>query len=301
MLERWAQFLLKNKNLAACIAFLCGVLPMFFASISAIIVALITLRKGARDGLFVLVWGILPFLARAYVAKSYLLFAVTIAAFILVWVMAVLLRRYASWNVLLDACVLLSVVIVLGIMLLPVDPVAWWQNHINDYIETLTRQGVVNAADKPSAQIILWMAKCATGAEVFFLFFVASMKIMIARWWEGIAFKTKGLRGELLQARLSRWVIALSALLLLAVGLSNNALFLDTLLPIAGFYVIAGLCLLHYWLQGYKYAAVALFGFYTVVVLFPYVLGVVILLGLVDSGFKLREVNRGSHITGKSS
>ncbi|MCD8542055.1 MAG: hypothetical protein LRY69_00995 [Gammaproteobacteria bacterium] len=70
--------------------------------------------------------------------------------------------------------------------------------------------------------------------------------------------------------------------------LSRSIFVMTMLIPLFGLYVGVGLCMLHSWMQGYRYAWLALSGFYVVLVIFPYVSAFPLILGLVDSGLNLR-------------
>ena len=288
MLERFAHFLLKRSRNAALVAFLCSILPAFFGSISVMIVALVTLRKGEREGFFVLAWGVLPLLARAFVDDSYLFFAVAVISFVLVWGMAALLRRYSSWSIVLEVSAWLGVCAVLITLTFREEVVVWWSTHISDYMKAIVNAGYMKADEVLSQTQILWLAQVASGIEALLLLLLAGFKLVLARWWEGRVVKTVEFRKELIQARLNRGVLLLFIVLLLAaIGLKTIVL-VEMLIPLMGCYVIAGLCMLHYWMQGYKYARSALLGFYIVVIIFPYAIALALILGLVDSGMNLR-------------
>ncbi len=288
MLERFAHFLLKRSRNAALVAFLCSILPVFFGSISVMIVALVTLRKGEREGFSVLAWGALPLLARAFVDKSYLFFSAAVIAFVLVWGMAALLRRYSSWSVLLEVSALLGVCAVLVTLVFRENIVVWWSGHISDYMKVIVNAGYLKADEVLSPAQVLWLAQVASGIEVLILLLLAGFKLAVARWWEGRVVKTIEFRQELIQARLDRWALLLFVVLLLAALGLKAIVFVEALIPLVGCYVVAGLCLLHYWMQGYKYARSALFGFYMVMVIFPYAIALALVLGLVDSGLNLK-------------
>lgn len=288
MLERFAHFLLKRSRNAALVAFLCSILPAFFGSISLIIVALVTLRKGEREGFFVLAWGVLPLVTRALVDNSYLFFAVAIISFVLVWGMAALLRRYASWSIVLKISACLGVCAVLVTLVFRDSIVLWWSLHINNYMKVIVDAGYINANEALTSSQVLSLAQVASGIEILLLLLLAGFKLAVARWWEGRVVKTVEFRNELLQTRLDRWVLLLFAVLLLTVIGLRTIACVDMLIPVIGCYVVAGLCMLHYWMQGYKYARLALLGFYVVVIIFPYAIGLALVLGLVDSGLNLK-------------
>lgn len=288
MLERFAHFLLKRSRNAALVAFLCSILPVLLGSISVMIVALVTLRKGEREGFFVLAWGILPLLARAFVDKSYLFFAAAVMAFVLVWGMAALLRRCSSWSVVLEVSALLGVCVVLMTLAFREQVVLWWVSHISDYMKVIVEGGYLNANEVLSHAQILWLAQVASGIEVLVLLLLAGFKLALARWWEGCAFKAIEFRKELIQTRFDRWALLLFVLLLVAAILLKAVVFVEALIPLTGLYIVAGLCMLHDWMQGYKYARSALLGFYIVVILFPYAIVLALILGLVNSGLNLK-------------
>lgn len=288
MLERFAHFLLKRSRNAALVAFLCSILPAFFGSISVMVVALVTLRKGEREGFFVLAWGVLPLLARAFVDKGYWFIAGAVIAFVLVWGMAALLRRYSSWSIVLEVSALLGVCAVLVTLVFRENVVLWWSAHVSDYMKMIVDAGYLKADEVLSPAQSLRLAQLASGVEVLVLLFLAGFKLALARWWEGRIEKSIGFRKELIQARMARWVLVLFVLLLsAAIGL-QSMVFAEALIPLVGCYIVAGLCTLHYWMQGYKYARSALFGFYVVVILFPYAIALALVLGLVDSGVNLK-------------
>ncbi len=289
MLERFAHFLLKKNGNAALAAFLCSILPVFFGSISTVIVGLVTLRKGEREGFFVLAWGILPLLARAFVDKSYLFFATAAIAFVLVWGMAAIMRHYSSWTVLLEVSALLGVCVVLATLFFRESVVLWWADHINNYMQVIVDREYINASEKLSRSQILWFAQLASGIEVLLLLLVVGVKMAVIRWWEARTFKTVAFRKAFLQMRFSPWALVLFFVLLLAASVLKEIIFVEALIPLAGLYVVSGLCMLHYWMQGYKYARSALIGFYIVLIIFPYAAVLALILGLVDSGFNLRR------------
>ncbi|MCD8525538.1 MAG: hypothetical protein LRY67_07495 [Gammaproteobacteria bacterium] len=68
--------MLKRSRNAALVAFFCSIFPGFLGTLSLIVVAFVTLRRGAKEGFFVLSWGVLPLLAHSFVDQSYLVFIV---------------------------------------------------------------------------------------------------------------------------------------------------------------------------------------------------------------------------------
>jgi hypothetical protein len=287
MLQKIAQFLLQKRSHAAAIAFLCGVLPFVFAGLGMIIMAFVTLRKGAREGLFVLFWAALPLVASAYVAGEYLSLALSLIGFFLVWGMAVGLACLSSWSFLIQVSALAGVAVVALVHLSGIDVVSWWMAHLENYWQMIgPEDGAVSEEVKVKLR---FLASLATGFEVFVLLSMALLKLVFARWLQAITVNPGGLKKELHQIYLGRGCLIVLSVLGLAALLSQSWSMLDTLLPLAGMYMIAGLSVLHYWLAPYRYAVPAILGFYVIIVIVPYAMLAPLLIGVLDSGLNLRK------------
>lgn len=290
MLSQFAGFLLRKNRNAAIVAFFCSIFPVFLSSIAIIILALVTLRKGAKAGFFVLAWGVLPMLAQAIVSQAYVLLITGLLAFFLSWIMAILLRRHLSWSLLLEIAMIFSLFIVSVSFIFKSNIEQWWLAHINDYIRMMVDQGFVQEGDVLSKDKILILARLSTGVEFALLLFFAGLKLGLARWWEGKIFKKVHFRQELLKTRLSPWTLFLPFFLGMGAFFFKDyrIFFFSALIPVAGCYALAGLCFLHACMKHYKYASFILLGFYAVLILLPYALVLPSLLGLLDSGLNLR-------------
>ena len=69
MLKTLGLYLLKNRYNAIWVAFVCALLPfvgLLTSWISLIIVALVTLRNGLKEGGFILIWVALPAIVMSF-------------------------------------------------------------------------------------------------------------------------------------------------------------------------------------------------------------------------------------------
>lgn len=289
MLKRFADFLLQKRRHAAIVALACGILPAALASFSMVIVALVTLCKGGREGAIVLLWAILPFLAHAYVGKSILLLSVAVLGFILVWGVSLLLRNTNSWVLVIQVCAVLGMIAVFVAHGFCSDLVNWWAGHIQHYLASAEQAAGEDISSKEVVAQVHLLASLATGFEASLIFLLAILKLVFARWWQAIAFNPGGLRKELHQIRLGNLCSGLFFMLAIVAYTTDSMVAFEAMFPLAVALIGAGLSVLHCWLKPYKYALMALFGFYTIVVIFPKALLLVILLGIIDSGFNLRK------------
>ena len=289
MLKRFANFLLQKRRHAAIVALACGILPAAFASFSMVIVAFVTLCRGSKEGAIVMLWAMLPFLAHAYVDKSYLVLSVALLGFILVWGASALLRSTTSWVLVLQVGAVLGMTAVFAVHGCYPDIVQWWAGHIQHYAVAAEQSAGLKITSQQIAAEVHLLASVATGFEVSLILVLAMLKLLFARWWQAIAFNPGGLREELHQIHLGYLCAALFALLVIVAYAMSSMIVVEAMFPVGLVLVIAGLSLLHCWLKPYKYALITLVGFYTIVIIFPKTLFLAILLGMIDSGFNLRK------------
>lgn len=288
MFKALAQFLLKKRSNAILAAFLCAALPAVFVSFSAIIVALVTLRKSAKEGGLVLCWAVLPVIAKAYVLEAYLFLTVSLMGFVLTWIMAVFLGYFSSWSALIQAAAVLGVIVVAALHASGIDLVGWWLTHLVSYWQTINSSdgSVVNQTVMDKLNVL---ASLATGFQVFVLLGMALLKLAVARWMQAMLINPGGLRKELHRIHLERVYLVVFMLLLATAWLLSSLPVLDAALPLVGMYIVAGLSTLHYWLAAYRYAVPALLGFYVMIVVIPYAMLMPLLIGALDSGIDLRK------------
>lgn len=146
ILRRCTDFVLQNRLQAMGVAFIISYIPLL-GSVAILIAGLVTLRKGAFEGLLVVIAATLPYLLKYYtgfgggVIESEIAvigLVLSLVSNMLVWVFAIVLRRYNNWNTVLEYAVLLGLVVIGLVHILYPDIQAWWATQLTRYFDKTT-------------------------------------------------------------------------------------------------------------------------------------------------------------------
>lgn len=212
--------------------------------ISPAVLALVGLRRGSGDGLFVLAWALLPLVAAA--AAGYmtpLMAGMAITHFVGVLAGALVLRATRSWS---WALVALTAASALGILV--TSQVA------GGVVESLS-QAITEAAggaQSPEAQQLsqaFASESQATGYLSWVSVISAALALILGRWWQAMLYNPGGLREELHALRMPVPVAAIGMLLWIYCLVNEHLVFWGA---VAAFpMMVAGICLVH-WLVARK-------------------------------------------------
>ena len=136
-IKQFAEYLLENRKRAIIVAIICSLLPMF-SWIATVILSLFTLRKGAKEGLYVLIGLAIPILAIG-LFKGLVGILVPIG-FVVSWLLAIVLRHTMSWQRVIEISVLLAIVSVAIFHLSVHDTQHYWINILTRVLMRLNRQ-----------------------------------------------------------------------------------------------------------------------------------------------------------------
>ncbi len=302
LLRRFTDFVLRSRLHAMGAAFALSLVPLFGASIGILIAAFVTLRKGAFEGTLVLCAVMAPYLLSYALSdsesQSQLLLVATatvIAINILTWLLAVVLRRYSNWSVVIEVSVLTGIVLIGIIHLVFPEVQAWWSTQLTAYfnktasmLEQFAPEGAKSSAEL-QASMVASIKQYVTGFVIASIIFNAWLQLVIARWWQAILYNPGGLRSELYQIRLS-YVSASVFVAVLALAYIGNPFSLDMMPVMVIAFCVAGLSMIHHLFAankaGWFWLALVYFG---VMFLFPMGVVFVSILGLLDSLFDLRQ------------
>jgi hypothetical protein len=303
ILRRFTDFVLQGRIQACAIAFVLAYIPII-GSVSVLIPGLVTLRKGALEGALVFLAATAPYLLSyfgatqsATVQIDLALVAVVIVAAsnALMWIFAIILRRYSSWGFILDLAVVLGVVIIGMIHFIYPDVKEWWGQQLTGYFN---KTAVMMREMQPSAevvpadvrvQVVNAIKLYATGIFFVSIMFNALLQLVISRWWQAIMFNPGALRQELLRIRLSYMA---GALFLTCYSLASfgNETAKDIMPVMYLIFSAAGLSIAHYLLVerlGLRWLVVLYAGSIGVMVLFP---GGVALIALLFSAVAFFDI-----------
>ncbi len=290
-MRKIGEFLLANDRNAIIVAFTLTLLPMihlpggFFA---AIVVGFITLRKGAKPGLFVLFWVALPALALLYL-KRFGVFDILLLRCIVVWLMALILRTYSSWRLGLEVVTLIAVVAVLLAHMISPDIHIFWQTFITDYLKDVTKAASWKLSPAETKSFIAELAPIATGIYASIILLGTFVQLVLARWWESVMFTPGRLREEFVTIRMGQ--AAAIVVIILFAGIAFKVPVAKDVAPVLLMpFMIAGLSLLHYYYRQYKFLMVPVVMVYMGLLLLPFavVLGLA-LFGYIDAWVDFRK------------
>ncbi|MBB72374.1 MAG: hypothetical protein CMF50_08245 [Legionellales bacterium] len=300
ILSRFGNYVLASRARAIISVLVFGFLPLL-GWVSSVILALVTLRKGALEGLWVLVWVLIPTsIFQFALGYTHLAWFSFLGGPVFIWAMALVLRRFASWTMVLELTALYGLLIVLGVHLLVPDIAGWWAHYYESALSGIsqtaassssgdaqTAQNVAGMLEQPD--IVAFITKLATGTVAIMTLLFSLVNLALGRFWQALLFNPRGLRPELTNVRLG--YIASGVLLVLgALAYGQFPLAWDLLPIMIGVFVAASLSVLHALLGKTKLALAWLILVYVLlVVLSPYSVLAIILVGIVDSFVNLRE------------
>jgi hypothetical protein len=283
ILYRFASYVMRGRRQAVIVGLLFTILPLF-GWVSNVIVSLVTLRKGAKEGAIVLLWIILPAVVVASLGNRLIILYGIIGGSLFTYVLALVLRQTQSWKAVLTTSLLLGLLAVFLVHLWIPNIIEVWVNQFNHYALLLKNQFNV-AVNTTHLQ---FFAKFATGFQVAFISLSVLINLILARGFQSMLYNPGQLRPELKSVRLNLWEV----LILLVVGVLSflGIVLAQDALPMLGLiFALAGLSVFHAVADLRNVANKWIFLFYVLLaVFFPYVAAALILFAVMDSVFNLR-------------
>ncbi len=283
MLQRFASYVMRGRRQAVIVGLLFTIVPLF-GWVSNVIISLVTLRKGAKEGAIVLLWVILPAVVVASLGNRLIILYGIIGGSLFTYVLALVLRQTQSWKAVLTASLLLGLLAVLLAHAWIPNITEVWVNQFDHYAVLIKNQFniMINTAR------LQLFAKFATGFQVAFIILSVLINLIVARGFQSMLYNPGQLRPELKNVRLSPWEV----LVFLLIGISSflGVVMAQDALPVIGLiFVLAGISIFHAMADLKNVTNKWIFLFYVLLaVFFPYVAIVLIVFAIIDSFFNLR-------------
>jgi len=300
MFRQFSHLLLKNRWHAVLVALLLTVLPVFTWDVAVIVLALVTLRRGAIEGALLIICLSIPFLVQAYLQPTlghFQLFYTYLLMGVGTWLLAIVLRDFPRWSVLIGFNIAITVLVFFVMHLTEKTQSALLLNAFLPVIHAAPDQ----------AELAPFLHLLQTH-PMFFVFGFAWWKMMVAnlltivlaRAWQSALFHPGGLRAELSTLQLSPlWCLP---------GIATGLWAWQTHLPFAialcavfaAGYLFTGFCVLYrlslrFQREMWGWLLLAWIVFFVVfVLLFPVMGPLVVCFGLLDS---LRRTNHHKKVT----
>lgn len=283
MLHRFASYVIRGRRQAVIVGLLFTILPLF-GWVSNVIVSLVTLRKGAKEGAIVLLWIILPAVVVASLGNRLIILYGIIGGSLFTYVLALVLRQTQSWKAVLTASLLIGLLAVLLVHAWISNITEVWINQFGHYALMVKNQFNV-VVDTARLQ---FFAKFATGFQVVFITLSGLINLILARGFQSMLYNPGQLRPELKTVRLSLWEV----LILLVIGLLSFlgiVMAQDAISVVGLIFILAGLSVVHALADLRNVANKWIFLFYVLLVFFfPYVAAALVIFAVIDSVFNLR-------------
>ncbi|HEY9135192.1 MAG TPA: hypothetical protein VIM85_05315 [Pseudomonadales bacterium] len=277
-MQALAEYIMRRRFNAVAVAFVCALLPLL-EWLGAAAVALVTLRKGWQEGVFVLTWACMSGGLRWAVGDVLIL-----PTLVLVFCGAAVLRQSVSLlYAIITTTALSALVMVLFQKVMPIglERLVTKTGDMFAELQLLEKLAVTNPE-----QWIVELALTGFGLSVAVM---ALAGLLIGRWWQAKLYYPGGFQDEFHQLRLSPLMLAtLAAVAVVAVGLVPQLRFIGALISLPVFLV--GVSLVHSVAKILGFGLQVLALFYVLLILFSgYVYLLLLLLVIADSFINIRQ------------
>ena len=255
--------------------------------VSSASVALVTLRRGAFEGLYVVVCssvaaGLLGF----FLLGNYqfaLLYGMVL--WVPVWLISIILREGRHLSLAVEIAVLIGVLGVVGFYLYDTESATMWKS-------ILSRMVPANAPVEDIQRTVDVLSHYMTGVVAAGTVFGLLFGLFLGRWWQSVLYNPGGFRQEFLSLsthpRLAIGSIVVVAIALLSSGVVSEIFWNITILLFV-LYVFIGAAVLHAVFASMKMSRYLVPMFYLTLFLIPHAMLPVAIVGLSDAWLNLRN------------
>jgi hypothetical protein len=288
-----ADYIMRGRTQAIIVASTLALLSLKFPPVSVLSsasVALVTLRHGTLEGMYILFGaGIAAALLGFFAIDNYqfaLFYALLL--WLPVWMISIILREGRQLSLAVEIAVFIGILGVAGFYLYEPDPAAMWAGLLEQMIQQ---------TQAPIKDTKIWIDSFAhymTGLFAAGTVFSLLFGLFLGRWWQSLLFNPGGFKQEYLALGAGP-KLAISSLAVLAAAFFttgtlseiawNMAILLFTL------YTVIGTSVLHVVFSKTKMSRFAVPLFYVTLILVPQVLPPVAIVGLIDAWLNIRKKN----------
>lgn len=292
--QKFAQFVLKRRMNAALLAIIFAALP-YFSWLSAVIVGLYTLRKGAHEGFVVCLWSILPSVVLTFVMKNWLILGSRVfLGSLLVWALTVAFSKKPQWLLTVLLACLAGIVAVLIFHFIIGDTSKWWMEYLSTTAVQFEKSLGMTGDKLNAAQgLAMKIAHFATGINAAIFVFSAIIQLVIARLLDLSLPNAVAKVAEKRTIKMPVWMIAVLIIFFL-LSYFGPMLFKDILPLILLPFFVAGLSLINDSLTKRLSPMKMLFVYFALIfamMLMPFIAFVIIFIAVVDSFIDFRRLS----------
>lgn len=283
-LHRCTSYVMRGRQQAVIVGLLFTIVPLL-GWVSNVIISLVTLRKGAKEGAIVLLWIILPVVVIAGLGNPWIALYNIIGGSLFGYLLALILRQTQSWQKVLEAGMLIGLLAVLLVHLVIPDVNALWIKQLDHYALLIKDQFNFTV----NTEQLRLFTKFATGFQVAFLWLGVLINLVLARSLQSMLYNPGQLRPELEVIRLSKWD-SLALLVIFIASLQRIGLAQDALPIVVLAFLLAGLSVLHAVARvrnGFFKGWFLVF-YCLLIIFFPYVAALLVVVALADTVLNFR-------------
>ncbi len=285
-----AEYIMRGRLQAMLVASTVAMLSLIIAPLRVLssgAVALVTLRKGAYEGLIILLCSCIAAAILATLISVPYTFIVlyVLVLWLPIWLIAIVLREGRHISLAIEMAVLLGVLCVIGYYIFNADPASMW-------VQVMTKMIPVNAPVEDAQHMIELMAPYMTGIAAAGGVFGMSLGLFLGRWWQALLYNPGGFRQEFLGLKIQKGM-AFICVVIIAIGALSSGIISqiawNTAILMFVLYTFVGIAVLHTMFSGMKIGQFAVPMFYITLFLIPHSLFPVALVGFSDTWLDIRK------------
>ncbi len=271
---------------AATLAVLSLLVPPL-SIVSSATVALVTLRRGAYEGLIILGCASLAaaIMSTVITVPYQFIILYVLVLWLPIWLIAIVLREGRHLSLAIEIAVLLGIAVVIGYYLYNADPAAMWKEVLPKMI--VSKMPVENR-EQMLEQVAPYMTGVAAAGGVFSML----LGLLLGRWWQAILYNPGGFKQEFLSLK-AQPKIAMVTLVVIGIAMISSGklsqIAWNTTILMALLYTFVGIAVGHTFFAKTKIAQLAVPMFYITLLLIPQSFLPVALVGFSDTWLDIRN------------
>ncbi len=276
-----AAWIMRGRFTAIATTVVCAILPLL-GWVSGAVVALVTLRRGAGEGLIVLLGSLVGvnLILALMAGQAVWLLGPALELWLPVLVLALWLRSSISLSSTLRLAAGLAALAVAAFYAAVGDPSRYWRPRFEQVLGSLPDGGGVWGAG------VEQMLPMMTGFWALGLLIGAVASLLFGRWLQSLLYNPGGFAKEFRDVDLGRALAGAAAALWVGTAFGGPAILQDLALVISAVFVLQALSLVHALI-----AAKRLGGGWLIVtyLLLPFAFQLMAIAGMADAAFQWRQ------------
>lgn len=297
-----AAYIMRGRMQAILVASLLALISLFMHPlikpviiiVSFATIALVTLRRGALEGLYTLLYAtaataLLGGLLVGDASFVLLMLVSCLTMWLPVWLVAVVLRETRYLALAVELAVFIGVLGVAGFYAYAGDPSTTWQAAFAPLLEMLPEDAPVQGV----RDWITMFSHYMTGVFAASTLFAVLFGLFLGRWWQSVLYNPEGFKREFLSLRTGSR-LAISSIIVVIVAKTTEGILAEMawniIILLFVLYLFIGTSVLHTMFSSMKQSKYLVPLFYITMFLIPHVMLPVALVGLCDAWFNLRKI-----------